>query len=286
MEVAVSATGATQTRQTGLPVLSTGATALLRTLDAIFERWGTDAGAQSMIMPPVLPVESLARLDFFDNFPHQALLVSPLDLDRRPASGAQPVSFSGEELEPAALALPSAACFAVYLHLEGERIADATTVTVLGRCFRKEERYDGLRRLLGFHMREIVALGSREVAAEHLDRFEARIVAFGAALGLSMRKEAATDPFYDRGGQRALLQKLSPVKHEFIVSDLAVASLNTHRNFFGERCDIRLVDTAEPVFTSCVAFGLERWLSVLWDQFRSWPAAIDAVLAAGADDPQ
>lgn len=261
----------------GLTVLDPHATTLLRTLDGLFERWGTGAGALSMTMPPLLPVADLARLDFYDNFPHQALVVAPLDLaGHRP--GTRPDAFAGDALEPAALALPSAACFAVYLHHAGAVLDTDTTVTVLGRCFRREERYEGLRRLLGFHMREVVALGSRAFTERHLASFDARITEFCDALRLPVRKEAATDPFYDRQGQRALLQRLSPVKHEFIVGDLAIASLNVHRNFFGERCEISLA--GEAVYTSCAAFGLERWLSVLRHRFGDWPAAIDAVRVA------
>jgi seryl-tRNA synthetase len=261
---------------TGLLTLSSGGTALLRALDGIFEGWGVEGGAASMIMPPLLPVADLARLDFYENFPHQALVVSPLDLSRR-RPGERPDEFPTDALEPARLGLPSAACFAVYLHHEGHTLATDTTVTVLGRCFRLEERYEGLRRLLGFHMREIVALGSPEFAQEHLQRFEKRILAFAAALDLPMRKEAAVDPFYDRGGQRALLSRLAPVKHEFVVDDLAIASLNVHRNFFGERCGITAQDTGRSVYTSCAAFGLERWLSVLHSRYGSWEAAIEAV---------
>ncbi|WP_308249673.1 hypothetical protein [Sphaerisporangium fuscum] len=280
-EAAAAGTTGAQDRR-GVQALSPGATALLKTLDALFEGWGTDAGAASMIMQPLLPVESLARLDFYDNFPHQALLAAPLDLAKRDGTpGARPSSFAPEALEPAVLGLPSAACFAVYLYHEGRQVADGTTVTVLGRCFRREEYYEGLSRLLGFHMREIVALGSREFVQAHLRRFGDRITAFSEALGLPLRKEAATDPFYDRGGQRALLQKLSPVKHEFLAGDLAIASLNVHRNFFGERCDIRLEGTGEPVYTSCAAFGLERWLTVLHERYGSWEAAVEAVWAAG-----
>ncbi|MDH2428027.1 hypothetical protein [Sphaerisporangium sp. TRM90804] len=274
----------TAQERNGLEALSPGATALLRTLDATFEGWGTATGAAPMIMPPLLPVASLAKLDFYDNFPHQAMLACALDLDRRDATpGARPSVFAPGVLEPAALGLPSAACFAVYLYHEGARLAGDTAVTVLGRCFRREEFYEGLSRLLGFHMREVVALGSREFAQAHLDRFAERIAAFGAALGLPMRKEAASDPFYDRGGQRALLQRLSPVKYEFLVDDLAIASVNVHRNFFGERCDIRLDATGEPVFTSCVAFGLERWLSVLLPRHGTWEAAVEAVLRAAGE---
>jgi len=267
----------------GLQALSAGASAVLRALDAVFEGWGVTAGAESLILPPVLPVAALAKLDYFQNFPQHAFVVSALDLDRRgDGYGSELTVFDTDRLEPAELGLPSAACFAVYLHQAGRRMADRTTVTVLGRCFRREERYEGLRRLVGFHMREIVALGTAEFAAEHLARFADRILAFAEALDLPMTKEAASDPFYDRGGQRALLQKLAPVKHEFLVDGLAIASVNVHRNFFGERCDIRLASTGTPVFTSCVAFGLERWLSVLHARHGSWPAALAAVTEAAA----
>lgn len=270
-------TGATLADQAGLQALTGDQAALLRAVDGVFESWGTESGAESMIPPSLLPVESLARLDFYENFPHQALVAAPLDLTKR-EPGTVPAEFPPQALEPAGLALPSAACFAVYLHHAGRQLPGGTTVTLLGRCFRREERYDGLRRLLGFHMREIVALGSREHAQRHLDEYGQRIEAFTGALGLRVHKQAATDPFYDRGGQRALLQRLSPVKHEFQVGDLAIASLNIHRNFFGERCDITLA--GEPVFTSCVAFGLERWLAVLRDRFGTWQDATRAVADA------
>lgn len=263
----------------GLPALDADAADLLHLVDGVFASWGREAGAAPMITPPLLPVTSLSRLDFYDNFPHQALVVSPLDLSQH-QPGARHESFEGQELEPAELALPSAACFAVYLHHEGARLAGDTLVTVLGRCFRREDAYDGLRRLLGFHMREVIALGTREFTQDHLARFDERLAVFTEQLGLPVRKEAATDPFYDRGGERALLQRVSPVKHEYLVGDVAIASLNIHRNFFGERCDIAMADTGEPVFTSCVAFGLERWLAVLCDRFGGWSAAAAAVRAA------
>jgi seryl-tRNA synthetase len=280
MKIGIPDMRAVTMEQAGLPTLVPAATTLLKTLDTVLEGWATAAGAASMIMPPLLPVAALARLDFFDNFPHQALLVSPLDMTKQLTSEA--LAYASETLEPASLALPSAACFAVYLYHRERSLPDKTTVTVLGRCFRREERYEDLRRLLGFHMREIVALGTPEFVQDHLRRFGDRILAFAAALDLPIRKEAATDPFYDRGGPRALLQKLAPVKHELLVEDLAVASLNTHRNFFGQRCAITLAGTGRPLFTGCVAFGLERWLAVLLARFGSWEAAVEAVRSASA----
>ncbi|HEX3781759.1 MAG TPA: hypothetical protein VHX38_19010 [Pseudonocardiaceae bacterium] len=261
-----------------LSTLGPEATLLMQRLDSVFTTWAADVGALAMTTPALLRVTDLARLDVLDNFPNQVVLATPLDLAAWPAARTGDVeAIATEALEPAALALPTAACYSVYLHYQGESIADGTTVTVLGRCFRREQRYVELRRLLAFHMREVVALGSQEFVLEHLSRFDTRITAFCAALGLSVRKEAATDPFYQGESLRKRWQQIDPVKHEFIVDDLAIASVNRHRNFFGERCDITLADTTKPVFTSCAAFGLERWLSVLLGRYGRWDAALAAL---------
>ncbi|MFE6101081.1 hypothetical protein ACFVQ4_14050 [Streptomyces laurentii] len=268
----------------GLPTLGPEGTRLLRLLDDTFESWGVGAGARPMTMPPLLPAADLARLDYYDNFPHQAVVAAPLDLERRTTAPFSPESgtFPAEALQPAALGLPSASCYAVYLTHQGTSVADDTLVTICSWCFRKETHYEGMRRQLGFRMREIVAIGSQEHAESHLVDFTARVRAYAAALDLPLNREAATDPFFDKGSSKALLQRLTPVKHEFLYEDLAIASVNTHRNFFGDRCSISLDSTGGPAFTSCVAFGLERWLSALTRRYGSWEAASEAVLDANA----
>ena len=79
------------------------------------------------------------------------------------------------------------------------------------------------------------------------------------------------------------MQKLFPQKEEMVYGrSLAIASLNFHRNFFGERCGIRTAD-GEPAFTGCVAFGIERWLHALLERFAGDAgAATRAVIAATA----
>ncbi|WP_329199046.1 MULTISPECIES: hypothetical protein [unclassified Streptomyces] len=280
-------TTATPAPTQGLPSLGPEGTALLRLLDDTFESWGVRAGARPMTMPPLLPAADLARLDYYDNFPHQAVVAAPLNLDARATSEfcTDTGCFPCDALQPAALGLPSASCYAVYIDHQGREAADDELVTVVGWCFRKEEHYEGLRRQLGFRMREIVAIGTREHAEAHLASFTGRITSFAEALDVPLRKEAACDPFFDKDSSKAVLQRLTPVKHEFLYEDLAIASVNTHRNFFGDRCDIPLASGGGPAFTSCVAFGLERWLSALTRRHGSWEAATAAVLRANAAGP-
>jgi hypothetical protein len=57
------------------------------------------------------------------------------------------------------------------------------------------------------------------------------------------------------------MQRLLKVKLEYQSLDhngLALASVNRHGSFFGERFDITCA-SGEPVHTACVAVGLDRW---------------------------
>jgi seryl-tRNA synthetase len=228
----------------------------------------------------VYPVDDLAGLDVYQNFPHLALVASALDPEHEDVTEPSG-SFATSALRPAGLGLSSATCYGAYLYFRDGVVAADTTVTLVNRCFRNEERYQGLRRLLSFQMREIVALGSFDHTQRHLAAFTTKIQDFARAVSLDLREEAASDPFFQAGGARALLAKLSPVKYEFQAGTLAIASVNTHRNFFGERCGIRVADTGETAFTSCVAFGLERWVSALTEAHGGdTTAALDRVRAA------
>ncbi|MEU7108308.1 hypothetical protein ACFQ2B_05365 [Streptomyces stramineus] len=261
-------------------ILGPDQTELLRELDAVFTGWGRAAGAREIMPPPVFPVTDLAKFDVYRNFPHLNFVageLNPQEVSGGPSDGR----FPAPALTGARFGLPHATCYGAFLFHENQRLAGDTLVTLVNRCFRNETHYEGLRRLLSFQMREVVALGSYEHTQHLLEQFTGRIQKFSEALGLGLEKNAATDPFFENDGARALLQKLSPVKFEFQHGDLAIASVNTHRNFFGERCDITLPDGGGHAFTSCVAFGLERWLAVL-DEVYSGDArrALDAVRAA------
>jgi hypothetical protein len=279
----------------GLARLGPYTSELRADLDRAFAAWGISSGAGAASYPPLVPVKDLARLDYFVNFPHLASLVAGFDLEAAgPAAlgalGSEPVA--GDLLAPAGHALPSAACYSVYLGLGDTDLDGPVRVTTSATCFRREQRYEGLRRLRAFTMREIVCVGEREAVLDHLAAFKARLTSFLGELGLPVAVEAASDPFFDPGGGggerggaagRALMAKLFPVKEEFVYDgSLAIASVNSHRNFFGERCGIRLPD-GSPAFSGCVAFGLERWIAALCEHFDGDLDRAREALAACSD---
>ncbi|WP_327697967.1 aminoacyl--tRNA ligase-related protein [Streptomyces sp. NBC_00459] len=254
----------------GLATLGPDAVALRAELETLFTSWAADCGAEARLYPPLTRVEDLHRIDYFQNFPQLAIAGSGLRPEALERQGKEPAVAAADLLD-AEYAMPSAACYNVYFDLAGTEIAEPLKVTTVATCFRREDHYDGLRRLLGFSMREIVCVGDRESVLGHLDEFKTRMVTYFADLGLPIDVEAASDPFFDASGARALMSQLFPTKEEFVFGgSLAIASVNFHRNFFGERCDLRLPD-GSPAFTGCVAFGIERWISALTTHFDMTP---------------
>jgi seryl-tRNA synthetase len=275
----------------GLATLDAGMTRTLRELDSVFLAWADAADAAELSAPMLLPVDEVARLGVFDSFPHMALAACPLDAEQ---VAADPGRYEADGVLPAGhvrdsrIILPSAACYGVYLNLAGQTLDASRRYTVLGHCFRNEREFSGLRRLLGFRMREIVHVGTGREALAHLEAFVPRILALAEWLGLDMSVEAAEDPFFDQSSGRAQIQQALPVKREFVVDGLAIASVNLHRDFFGTRAGITLAASGRPAQTSCVAFGLERWLAVLdrayasdWDAVRRRVTEFEADPAAG-----
>ncbi|MEU1606455.1 aminoacyl--tRNA ligase-related protein [Micromonospora matsumotoense] len=245
----------------GLVVLEPQRAALLLELDALFTDMADALGASAVVGPPLLPAEGLARLDYFRNFPHLGVTAArfPEDAVEALASGG-PVA--AQPVRPTGYLLPSATCYGLLLSLQSQDVGPGLRLTAIGRCFRNEDHYDGLRRLWGFHMREIVYLGTAEGAREHLARSQELIETLAERLGLVLSYQPASDPFYDTSGSRAKLMALDPVKHELVATDgTAIASVNRHRNFFGERLGI--TSAGAVAHSSCTAFGVERWVHAM-----------------------
>lgn len=246
----------------GLVTLDPVRTALFRGLDQFLTGLAGQLAAPEVLGPPLLSVDGLAKLDYFRNFPHLGVSAGRFTPDTHAglAAGETP---AGSPLEPTGHLLPSATCYGLLLSLEGQDVGTGIRLSAAGRCFRNETHYDGLRRLWGFHMREVLYLGSNDGATEHLEDGARFITATAELLGLDLTRAAADDPFYDKGGSRARLMKLDPVKHEYSAPDgTAIASVNRHRNFFGERLGIRAGENG-PAYSACVAFGLERWVHAM-----------------------
>jgi hypothetical protein len=268
----------------GLRVLDGSQLRLLRAVDAVFRRWSEGWDAPEFRYPFLIRCQDLDRFDYFDNFPHLGLAATRLEPERLRTlltEASRPLDqVPADVMEPTTFALPSAACYAIYVDIAATTLpASGIMRTTLGTCFRNEDHYDSLQRLLGFSMREIVFIGPEDGAKQHLLRAKQVVIALCTELGLDVHLEVATDPFFDKNSSRAKMQRLFPVKEEFVVNGLAIGSVNYHRNFFGERCSIQVGDAT--AHTSCLAFGLERWVHTLTERFGSAASALSAVESLG-----
>jgi hypothetical protein len=265
----------------GIAVLESEDAAQFNALEACFQKIAVALGARSMTGPALLPVEGLARLDFFRNFPHLGLPVATLtgDTQGELARGEVVAPSPEHTLVPTGFCLPTATCYGLLLSLQGRRFETPEVITSVGRCFRNEEHYDALRRLRAFHMREVLYIGGREGVVDHLARSTELVLGLADRLGIKVHKEPATDPFYLGNGSRALLNQLDPVKFEFVSDDgTAIASVNRHRNFFGERLGIYFED--KTAYSGCLAFGVERWVHALLQKYDDPQQALVALESA------
>ena len=114
-------------------------------------------------------------------------------------------------------------------------------------------------------MREIVLLGEPEWLNEKLAQIQTQIDQIADSYGLPAHWETAEDPFFlPTAKGKALMQRLMETKKELVCDEpdqLAIASINRHGTFFGQRFAILRADKT-PVQTACVAFGLDRWAAL------------------------
>ena len=230
------------------------ALAALGRLDVELRTWALAQSSREENYPVLIEKEQLGRAGYPDAFPH--LLMAPA-VARDPA---QPMN--RENLELSDWCLSPAVCYHTYAGLEGRTLDPGIIVTARGHCFRNEEpaALAPGRRQVEFQMREIVLVGLPGWIEERLQTLQPGVEALTRAFGLHGAWCVAHDPFFlPRARGQAHMQRLRQTKLEWCLPDgLAVASINRHGPFFGERFHISSAD-GQPAHSGCIAFGLDRW---------------------------
>jgi len=223
-------------------------------LDARLREWALAQGSDEHQFTALIDAATLRRAEYPEAFPH--LLMST-------ATAADPRLPVGKgNLQAANWFLSPAVCYHAYAELEGRVVEPGVILTARGHCFRNEEAAELApgRRQVEFQMRELVLVGEASWIEERLAALQPDVDALAAALGLTGTWCPATDPFFlPRACGKAQMQRLLGTKIELCLPDgLAIASINRHGTFFGERFHIRTADD-QPAHSGCVAFGLDRW---------------------------
>lgn len=232
-------------------------------IDAEVEWIARELGARGMHFPVLIGRESLERAGYSESFPH--LLMSA-------------TAMSGNST----WCLSPAVCYHVYEQLAGRTLVQPQTITARGTCFRAEQQTAPGVRQIEFEMREIVCVGPAAWVSSQLLVAVKRLTALASRLGLHGTWEPAEDPFFlPAAAGKALMQRVLGVKEEYRCRDLALASINRHGTFFGERFSIR-GDDGSPIHTACLAVGLDRWAAQLSTSVNSGRATHATQISATA----
>lgn len=227
----------------------------------------------------VLPTSELNALGYPRNFPHLTCMLCSIDpgLHQSFAKGERDldsISSNGQ----VRLGLLPATCYKVYLERKHTDIGAPLTVGCEAKCFRFEDKALDEYRGHNFTMKEFVYLGDSEGAAKHAENGKSQVSRILNLMDIPHTFEAATDPFFDSSSSVATFSRLAPTKTEILFNGHAISSVNLHRTYFGSKLGITL--RGATISTSCVAFGIERWLSMLSDVYKTPERAIQAIESA------
>ena len=233
----------------------------------------------------LLSIAEINSIGYVRNFPHLTCLMCSIEEGQLESFARGENTISAEyRVAGVDMALLPAACYKVYMGLSGERLDSPRVVGCIAKCFRHEDKALDAYRSINFTMKEFVCLGNADDAQLHIETGFAKIDRLMRHLGIQFSCEVASDPFFDSASSLATLSKLSPTKREILFQNHAIASMNFHRNYFGDKFDI-LIDS-QPVNTSCVAFGIERWISMFKDVFETPINALTAISSFNYHLPQ
>ena len=221
---------------------------VLNRIDARVRSAAASLGAEEIHYPALIARGALDRAEYPKAFPHLLM------------SAGQSAVFDDHGISQ--WCLSPAVCYHAYAQLAGRVLDAPLVITARGRCFRAErELVHGVRQI-EFEMREIVLLGAADWVDRAADSARLAVESIAADLSLTGDWQAAEDPFFlPAAAGKALMQRLLKVKLEYQwpgPGGLALASINRHGPFFGQRFDISTAD-GQPAFTACIAVGLDRW---------------------------
>lgn len=235
----------------------------------------------------LISVNDLEELGYSRNFPHLTCMlcsISP-ELHQEFSDGKRDVGSIINNGNIRFGLLP-ATCYQVYLDHRDSEIINEDVIGCEARCYRFEDKAIDSFRGYNFTMKEFVYLGNPNGAASHVNNGMLLISRLLDHLGIAHVTETASDPFFDTSSSTATFSKIAPTKTEIVFDGHAIASLNIHRTYFGKKFHITI--DGNPISTSCVAFGIERWISMLQIVFetpsRAKAALHEAIRAFGGPD--
>lgn len=262
-------------------------------IDIAVSRVAAPDGMEALRFPPLLPRRHFETSGYLQSFPHLAGSVFAFDGDEAEAFELQERAGRHEDWSGfqsmSELVLVPAACYPVYpaMAARGPLRLGGVTVDLGGAYVFRHEPSGDPARMQMFHQREMVRIGEPEAVVQWRDLWRDRCLELLGGLGLDVRVDVASDPFFGRSGRLlSRSQRAQELKLEVRVpiagpEPTAVASFNHHQEHFSSSFGIGLA-SGGAVHTSCLGFGLERITLALLHAHglepEAWPARIREAL--------
>jgi seryl-tRNA synthetase len=244
-----------------------------------------------MTFPPIVARALIERVGYMDNFPQLSGSINSFEGTDAQARALSARVHAGERWEDllsiTESMLTPAACYPVYPMFSGLLRPGGRLVTVTGWVYRHEPSAEPTR-LQAFRMREFIRVGTPDDVLAWRNSWLDRGLALLGSLGLPVKSDVASDPFFGRGGRiMAASQRDQRLKFEILVPVIsaekptAICSFNWHQDHFSGSFGIRSSD-GEVASTACLGFGLERVTLALIKTHgfdpAAWPAEVRALL--------
>jgi seryl-tRNA synthetase len=256
---------------------------------ALVTRAAAAEAPEQLRFPPILPRRDLERVGYLKSFPHLAGSIFAFTGTEAQASDQYERASRHEDWSEfqgmTDLVLTPAACYPVYPAIAARgRLAPGGVMIDAGGAyvFRREPSGDPAR-LQMFHQRELVRIGEPETVRAWRDAWRERALELLSAIGLQVKLDLASDPFFGRSGRMLTAsQREQQLKFEVLTQiagpePTAVASFNYHQDHFAAAYDIELADGG-GAHTACLGFGLERITIALFRthgfDVQGWPAEV------------
>lgn len=268
----------------GSVVLNDRAIFLFNFFDKKFEYFAHSLGAIDKIYPVLLPVNAYSKTGYLRRTPQYSMFCSSVNENLTELNELDKYIQDGRVskiLKVPKLALSPSACFHTYLEYENTIISGKKVVTFVQNVFRNEGRfnYSEIGRLMDYHVREVVILGSPEDVHKFRENMLEIIKNFLLTLKLDAKIVVAADPFViPKMQDYKKIQIIDASKYELKASVtknkmIALASFNLHGKAFTDPFNIQIKDV--DAVSACVGFGIERWVIAFVGQYGldvdAWP---------------
>lgn len=256
--------------------------------DSKFEKIALDFGAKSKMYPVLLPVEAYKKTGYLKRSPQYAIFCCNTfeDIDKLEdlQHNIQDNNIQLSLKQPT-FALSPSACFHTYLEYENTVLNSDSVFTFCQNVFRNEGRFNfsEIGRLMDYHVREIVMIGSNDFVSTVREVFLNKLVTLITDWGLCFSVNIASDPFIMPKIQKfKKIQKIEKLKYEVKLNcnsshKISVASFNLHGSAFTEPFNIKVKNNDNTV-TGCIGLGMERWVLAFICQYGveplKWPEEI------------